>query len=277
MDNVGISLATVPPTLRQRRLALTAIALVIAAYGAIAPFAAIPLPRIVGYVPVVEGMVFVAELVTAIFLYSQFSVAGSRSVCVLASGYLFSALIVVPHVLTFPGAFGTANFLGAGLQSAGWLYIAWRFGFPVAVVWYAFLKDGRHTKTATQSSRLSAIRWSVIIVASLTCGITWLVTGGNDYLPRLMLDETRFSSLAHLVSAIDLSISAFALVLLWTRRVSLLDQWLMVALCALVAELGLTAFVLEARFNLGFYTERLCSDFFNCAVGSDAGRIGSRI
>jgi signal transduction histidine kinase len=31
----------------------------------------------------------------------------------------------------------------------------------------------------------------------------------------------------------------------------------MVALCALVAELGLTAFVLEARFNLGFYTERL--------------------
>ena len=78
MDNVGISLATVPPTLRQRRLALTAIALVIAAYGAIAPFAAIPLPRIVGYVPVVEGMVFVAELVTAIFLYSQFSVAGSR-------------------------------------------------------------------------------------------------------------------------------------------------------------------------------------------------------
>jgi hypothetical protein len=121
VDNVGISLATVPPTLRQRRLALTAIALVVAAYGAIAPFAAIPLPRIVGFVPVVEGMVFVAELVTAIFLYSQFSVAGSRSVCVLASGYLFSALIVVPHVLTFPGAFGTANFLGAGLQSAGWL------------------------------------------------------------------------------------------------------------------------------------------------------------
>src|SRR5690242_2092125 len=152
VDDVGISLATAPPTSRQRRLTLMALTVVLVAYGAVAPFAAMPLPKIDGFVPVVQGMVFVAELVTAIFLFSQFSVTGSRSVCILASGYLFSALIVVPHLLTFPGAFGTANFLGAGLQSAGWLYISWRFGFPAAVICYALLKDGNHAENATQRS-----------------------------------------------------------------------------------------------------------------------------
>src|SRR5690242_1788507 len=72
-----------------------------------------------------------------------------------------------------------------------------------------------------------------------------------------MLNETKFSPLAHYVSGIDLSVSVAALALLWTRRDSVLDQWLMVAVCALIAELALTVFVLEARFNLGFYTERL--------------------
>jgi two-component sensor histidine kinase len=175
----------------------------------------------------------------------------------LASGYLFSALIVVPHLLTFPGAFGTANFLGAGLQSAGWLYISWRFGFPAAVICYALLKDGNHAENATQRSTVSEIRLSVIIATGLVCAVTWLVIAGNDYLPRLMLNETKFSPLAHYVSGIDLSVSVAALALLWTRRDSVLDQWLMVAVCALIAELALTVFVLEARFNLGFYTERL--------------------
>jgi signal transduction histidine kinase len=38
-----------------------------------------------------------------------------------------------------------------------------------------------------------------------------------------------------------------------------LDQWLIVAVCALVAELAVTTFVITSRFSLGFYTQRVFS------------------
>ena len=46
---------------------------------------------------------------------------------------------------------------------------------------------------------------------------------------------------------------------LWLRGKSVLDLWLIVAVCALVAELGVTAFIIVSRFSLGFYTQRVFS------------------
>jgi len=46
---------------------------------------------------------------------------------------------------------------------------------------------------------------------------------------------------------------------LWLRRKSVLDMWLIVAVSALVAELGVTTFVITSRFSLGFYTQRIFS------------------
>jgi signal transduction histidine kinase len=47
--------------------------------------------------------------------------------------------------------------------------------------------------------------------------------------------------------------------MLWVRRKSVLDLWLTVALCALVAELAMTSFVIVSRFSLGFYSQRAFS------------------
>jgi C4-dicarboxylate-specific signal transduction histidine kinase len=46
---------------------------------------------------------------------------------------------------------------------------------------------------------------------------------------------------------------------LWFRRKSLLDLWLIVAVSALVGELASTTFVITTRFSLGFYTQRIFS------------------
>jgi hypothetical protein len=47
--------------------------------------------------------------------------------------------------------------------------------------------------------------------------------------------------------------------LLQRRQKSVLDLWLTVAVVALVAELGMTTFVIVSRFSLGFYTSRSLS------------------
>jgi hypothetical protein len=100
------------------------------ACGVVAPFAATPLPRIDSFIPVILAIIFVADLVTAVLLLSQLA---ARALLVLANGYLFSALIVIPHALTFPGAFAPEGLLGAGVQSSGWLNVFWHFGFLKAI------------------------------------------------------------------------------------------------------------------------------------------------
>jgi len=50
-----------------------------------------------------------------------------------------------------------------------------------------------------------------------------------------------------------------ALAVLWRRRKSVLDLWLIVAVSALVADLAMTIFGVQSRFSLGFYAQRVFS------------------
>ena len=123
-DEFEYSVATLPPTLRHRRLALAVAVVTLAAYGAMIPFAGTPLIPIDSFIPIVMAIVFVTDLVTAVLLFGQFSVTGSRALLALATGYLFSSLITIPYTLTFPGAFAPTGLLGAGPQSAAWLNVS---------------------------------------------------------------------------------------------------------------------------------------------------------
>jgi signal transduction histidine kinase len=166
---------------------------------------------------------------------------------------LFSALIVFPHLLTFPGAFAPSGLLGAGRSTTAWLFIFWHLGLPVSVIGYAYLINERRALAR------SAIYWSVTFVIGLACVLTWIVAVHDDSLPALFADQIGFTPLANLVTSVDFAVSVVALVVLWFRRRSLLDLWLIVSVSALVAELAMTAFVITSRFSLGFYTQRVFS------------------
>ena len=114
-----------------------------------------------------------------------------RALLALACGYLFTALIVIPHALTFAGAFSPHGLLGAGLQTGSWLFIFWHIGFAAALLAYGVLK--RHNRPIPESALPKVIPGSIIAVAALVCGITWLTTGGEAHLPPIVLDEARIS------------------------------------------------------------------------------------
>jgi hypothetical protein len=86
---------------------------------------------------------FLGDFISAVLLFGQFAVLRSRALLVLAGGYLFTGLVVVPYALTFPGAFAQTGLLGANLQSAALLFMAWHLGLPIAVTAYALLRDSR--------------------------------------------------------------------------------------------------------------------------------------
>ena len=95
---------------------------------------------IAAFVPAYATAMFVCDSITAILLFAQFSILRSRAILVIASGYLFAALILIPWILTFPGVFVAGGLIG-GLQSTSWLYFLQHSGFSLFVTGYALSKD----------------------------------------------------------------------------------------------------------------------------------------
>jgi signal transduction histidine kinase len=251
-----ISLAGLPPTVRQRRLVLAVGTLLFVAFAALVPFADTPLPEFDVFIPVSVAVMLVSDLITSVLLYAHCSIAPSRAFLVLAGGYLFTALVVIPHALAYPGAF-TATGLVGGSQTSPWLFFSAHFVFAVVLVGYARLKDVDRANALRPFSPRSAIQVSVAAAVVSACAITLLGTAGNRYLPTIVTDRMHRIAI-HLVTinASIIAITAIAFVELWIRRRSVLDYWLMLICVALIQEQAFFALSRD-RWTLGYYAGRI--------------------
>ena len=266
MDNLKASwtgkavpwLSDLPPTAVQTWSAFAVGAVAFVAFLAVVPFSQIPLGRLNVFFPLLDAPVFVTDMVTAVLLFSQFAISGSRPLHALATGYLFTAFIVVPHALTFTGAFSPTDLLGANIQTGSWLFIFWHLGFALALLAYALFGAWKLVPIPP-ARRQSAIFLSVIFTAILVCCLTWLATAGTYLLPPIILDARRMSPIVIYPIWITILISTLAFVLLASRRRSVLDQWLMVVAFVYIGELILSGLLPSVRFSFGFYAARAFS------------------
>jgi signal transduction histidine kinase len=250
-------LASLSPSRGQRRLAVAVLfALLLAFVITEGPLSTIQLGRIDAFVPIYATAMFVTDSITALLLFAQFSILRSRALLAIASGYLYTALIVIPWMLTFPGVFTPGGLIGAGLQTTSWLYTLWHAGFAMFVIAYALLRDADPARRLWRGSAAAAIILSVAMTAAVVCAVAYGVTAGDALLPRINLDPVHFSTLWLYIASCLALLSAFALTVLWMRRRSVLDLWLMVVMCAYVIEICLIAFPIPARFTFGWYAGR---------------------
>ena len=105
MSKDHLGLFDTPPDRQEIRLSLVMVGLLLATFFFILPMRNIRLREIDAFIPTIDGIMFVGELIIATLLYSQAAVFRSRALTVLASAFLFAALLLIPHALTFPGAF----------------------------------------------------------------------------------------------------------------------------------------------------------------------------
>jgi polar amino acid transport system substrate-binding protein len=147
MDQPEVWLATLPATTQQRRRTFAVVAVLFAAFFAVAPFAKVRLPEGDGFIPFVQAVIVVTDLTTAVLLFTQFSLLRTRALLALANIYLFTALIVFVHTLTFPRAFAPQGLLVVSQQTTGWLFLIWHVSFPAAVIAYVLLNDGAGQKS----------------------------------------------------------------------------------------------------------------------------------
>ena len=233
--------------------------LAISLYLVTGPFGGIQFGAIHSFVAVYTTGMFVTDSITAILLYAQFSILRSRAVLLIASGYLFTAFLIIPYVLAFPGVLATSGVVG-GLQTSAHLYLLWHCGFPLFVIGYALSKDEDPSRRVAQGEVRSAILSSVAMTALVAAALAVLCVRGTTLLPRIMLDQHRFvPEWPYVVGAPIVVLCTLALVVLWFRRRSILDLFLMVVLCAYVIEVPPHYYPYPARFSTGWYAVRITS------------------
>ena len=257
-EDQPFTLATLPPDRAQKRLALAVMLVFLGAVFILAgELTNVQWRRIDAFVPAYGTAMFVNDMITAVLLFNQFAILRSRALLVIAIGYLFTGLLLVPWTLAFPGVFPPDSLLGSRLQSTSWFQLLRLAGFPSFVIVYALLKDADPPRRLWEGSVGVAILSSVAITAAIVLVLTVLVIAGDAHLLRISTDPVHFSTLAFYISGGLILWNLLALAVLWMRQRSVLDLWLMVVVCAYAIEFYLGAFSGQARFNAGWYAGRV--------------------
>jgi signal transduction histidine kinase len=258
-DEEHLILSAVSPGAAQKRLALAVVLGLVTGFVLIAagPLGSIQTKPVAAFVPAYATAMFVCDSITAILLFAQFSILRSRAILVIASGYLFTALILIPWILAFPGVFAPNAGLIGGLQTTSWLYFSQHAGLPLFAIGYALSKDTDTDKRAWRRSTRSAIALSVALTAGLVAAVAFICVAGEALLPRVVLDSLHLSSLWPYAGAPVALLSLSALVVLWIRGRSLLDLWLMVVMCLYTIEIPLSYYPTPFRFSIGWYAVRV--------------------
>jgi signal transduction histidine kinase len=276
-----VFLSTEATSRGDRHLALIIVLLSAAGFVFAIPFARVRLAEISAFIPVYESALIVIAGITAVMLFGQFHASRSPALLVLAAGYLYDALLIIPHALSFPDAFAPGGLLGGG-QTTPWLFCFWHGGFPVFVIAYALL-NAREADPGPRDNTANAVMVGVTVAltVALAGALTALALNHETLLPTLMAGNTHTAALTIAVTVTwVLGLAAIAVVWFQRRR-AVLDLWLMVMLCAWVFDIALSAIFNHQRFDLGFYAGRgyglLAASFVLGVLLVETGGLHSRL
>ena len=251
-------LSSLPPSTAQTRLALAVLlGILVVVFIVSGPLSHLRTPPVPAFVAIYVTTMIATDAITAILLFTQFVILRSRAVLVIAMGYTFAALVLIPYLLTFPDLFGSAGVID-GPMSTAWFFILWRAGFPSFVIGYALLKDAGVGRKFWRRTVRATVAMSVTVAASLVVAAILLNMVANHLVPAEFLAELRSSSLyPYYVGGPVLVMSGLAVAVLWFRRSSLLDLWLMVVMCLFAIEVPLSFWPNPGRFSISWYAFRI--------------------
>jgi signal transduction histidine kinase len=250
-------LSSLPPSRAHRQLALFVLlgilVVVLIVTGPLSRLRTSPVPA---FLPIYVTTMIATDSITAVLLFTQFVILRSRAILVLATGYTFAALVLIPYLLTFPGLFRTAGVIDGALSTA-WFFVVWRTGFPSFVIAYSLLKNQAPGGTIWRGTVRRTVAMSVIFAVSLVVAAILFEALANHALPTMFLEALRYSSwYPYYVGGPVLVISGLAVIVLWLRRSSVLDLWLIVVMCLFAIEVPLSFWPNPARFSISWYTFR---------------------
>jgi signal transduction histidine kinase len=256
-DHLPVVIAAMPISARERGIAFSVIIVLAVIDVMVAPFANVRLARVDAFIPAVQTVMCFIDLLIATLLFTQYSIYPAHAVLAVASGYVFSGLFAFIQTLAFPGVYSSTGLIGDGLNSAAWIFALWHTTFPLALIVYALSKDG--SDVGRLSGRSIAVNLAVTIAFVLvtTAALTWLAVDGATYLPALYFNTLQQTPSANKVNIFLWAVNVGAFVLLFVRRRTILDLWLIVVLFAWWPNFLVAIFETYVRFSAGWYVARV--------------------
>jgi len=260
-------IATMTATSRHRTIAMSIVIVLILSAAAIAPFASIQVARVDVFIPVLQTVLSVADLITAILLFAQYSIQPHYALLAVASAYIFSGSFAFLQTLAFPGAYAPAGLIGDGLNTPAWMYVLWHTTFPAAILVYALSKETTLPVRLPGKSTMRTIAITVACVLAIIAGLTWIVTTKTEYLPEQYTSDVRLQTLfGNQINFALLLWASAAVVVLQFRRRTILDMWLMVALLACIPNFLVAIIGSSVRFTIGWYAARCYVLIASCTL-----------
>ena len=248
-------ISTIAPSPRQKTIAFALTVLLGSAFLGSVAFRDVQLRRVDSFVPIANTIICLNDVITASLLYAQFSITRTRALLPLASGFLFTALIMLPHELSFPGAFAPGGLLG-GVQTTALLYLSQHTVFLIGAIAYTLLRDRPQEAPARESSAAVPIVVAVLAVVTGVVSLAWLFAAGTPLLPPIMADAIHTSASFRRIMSPFMLLQAVVSVFVFRRRsTSMIDLWVKIAMESWLIETLLTAIV-QTRFSLVFYVSR---------------------
>jgi PAS domain S-box-containing protein len=253
-------ISTVPAPRKNRRFTTAALVIAVLAFATTLPFLHTPLPQVPAFIPAIQTALAIIDFVTMVMLLGQFLRQRTWALLTLASGYLFTALLVTAHTLSFPGVFAEHGALGGGTQTTSWIYVFWHAGLPLFVIAYALMsrRDDPRKVAKENISRAVTICFAAATVAA--GALVVLATAGMDLLPLVTRGSNYSLLVSKGISPALLVITAGAMVALsGKKRPSLLNLWLLVVMCVWLCDVTLSAVFSSGRYEVGWYAGRIYS------------------
>jgi PAS domain S-box-containing protein len=245
------NIATAPATPADRRWAFASAAVLLAMFLLSIPFARARVGEVPAFVPTVVGAGIVAFVVTAVLLYVQYRIERDLKLALLAIAYAYAAVTTVLYLLTFPGVFSPQGLLGAGSQTASWLYIASQTGFGAFLIGEGLASRRGWTLSREAVRALAYGTLGFIIVFAL------LVTLGQSLLPAATHGLGFTWSWTHVVVPLAALEMLVAMVIVSDGLSTVTEVWLGVVLVARFTALVSGVELSSGRYSFGWYAGRV--------------------
>lgn len=223
------------------------------------PAAERPLTEVRPFLPIFATTVFITEYLTAYMLLTHFRSTREAFLAALSGASIYVAIMAVVQITIFPGVFSATGLLGAGPQSAVWIWTLWHGGYPVFVLLALALQVPAVTRGRQEDVPRIGLR--IVAMAPVAAiGLACLAVLGGGVLPPL-IDGVSYTRLLHSPAAavvVMLNLLALIACVSITRLRDVLSAWLAVAILASLADVVLTL-AASARFSLGWYAARCLS------------------
>jgi signal transduction histidine kinase len=238
-------------------------------FVALAPLTKFKLDAYPVFIPLNQTALILNDAITALLLFLQLRVTRSHALVVLACGYLYTSQMATAHLLTFPGVFtphrpagrwrpiDRLSFCPLARRIPGRCH-GLRFHEAQSVAHSARARSTNRRASGNDRARGGSAR------SIHNAGQRPLPTNAQREHVQLAIQCRALRPMgAH-------GRGDLAIWMMWRNRTrSVLDLWVMVALCASFIEIGLVAIFNEGRYDVGFYAGRvyaLLSSMFVLAV-----------